>query len=342
MEYGSDFSIALGKTEYTEHSIFNFLKEFNALYFDSGRSATKYLLESIKHEYTAVPDYLCESIFDCFTDCNVIHYHINGTLDAVDLDKIPWDRLDVFYLLHYFGSLQNQEVLKYILEKKREFGFIVIEDTTHSLFTSPLIVGDYGVCSLRKWFPIPDGGVLYSKKSLNQDSYSKLARKQSDRIEGMVLKSLYLKGVIKEKDAFRKIFIETENQLDSQEQVFRLSTVSEYILHCVNVEDVILRRKQNHAVLRNAIGDILPEVQTRNLDGIPFIYVTRTENRDALRSYLIKNEVFCPVHWPLPKGCNSNGAIRLSDELISIPIDQRYTEKEVLNTARIIRGFYNE
>ena len=42
--------------------------------------------------------------------------------------------------------------------------------------------------------------------------------------------------------------------------------------------------------------------------------------RDALRRHLIRNEIYCPVHWPRPEGCVSN----LYDGELSLICDQRY------------------
>ena len=342
MEYGSDFSIDLGSLQYTDDNVFNFLNAYHAIYFDSGRSATRFLLRSIEHKIVALPDYLCESISDCFPDSDVYYYSVDSQLQITNLESVPWDKIDFFYLLHYFGSLQSEAILEYVKEKKKECGFTILEDTTHSIFTRAVTVGDYCVCSLRKWFPIPDGGVLYSNRTLSTREYEGLSSIQSNRIQGMVLKDLYLSGAVTEKDAFRNILISTEDALDLQEEVFRISTISEHILKCQSVSEVVNTRKQNHAALKNAISDLLPEIVKRDEADVPYIYVTKVDNRNELRSYLTQRAVYCPVHWPLPDSWNSETALRLSEHLISIPIDQRYGSHEVENVAQIVRGYYNE
>lgn len=342
MEYGSDFSVELGNLTDTEDNIFQYLKDFHSLYFDSGRSATRYLLHSICHSCVALPAYLCESIVDCFRDADVCYYSVDPSLQINALEDIPWDKLDVFYLLHYYGTLQPQSVLDYIHKKKQQYGFVIIEDTTHSIFTKKITIGDYCISSLRKWFCIPDGGVLYSAHTLDNKEYCELNRACSERIEGMVLKSLYLKGKVSDKEAYRKILTSTEEQLDRQTEIFRISTISDCILHCQSVKEIIQKRKQNHAGMRKAVGDILPEIQVRSESDVPYIYVTKAKNRNALRSYLTNHGVYCPVHWPLPAGWTSPNAVKLSEELISIPIDQRYGESETVHAAGIIRGFYHE
>ena len=342
MEYGSDFPIDLGKLEYTDDNIFEFLRGYTALYFDSGRSATRYLLKILVSQKVALPEYVCESIDECFPDSEKFYYSINERFEIIYLERIPWETIDIFYLMNYFGSIQPDQVLSYIAKMRDIYGFLIVEDTTHSILTKPATIGDYCVCSLRKWFPIPDGGVLYTKLSLDDREYAFLNEKQSDRIEGMVLKSLYLKGKVDTKDAFYKILIDTEQLLENQTDLYRLSVISEYILKCQNIHNIVDRRRNNYATMIRELGNLLPETIARRESDVPYIYVTRTEDRDAFRAFLAKNHVYCPVHWPLPTDWKSESARRLSLKLISIPIDQRYEKNEVTNTVRIIRGYCND
>lgn len=342
MEYGSDFSIELGNLTCTKDNIFNYLKQFHSLYFDSGRSATKYLLSFIPVKYIALPEYLCESIVDCFPDVKKYYYSVNDSFEIEELEKIPWDQIDTFYLLHYFGSLQPENVLKFIDEKRKKYQFCIIEDTTHSIFTKSVTIGDYCIASIRKWFPVPDGGILYSQKSLDESGYNRLSEIQSNRIEAMVLKNLYLKNVVKEKKIFREIFEQTENNFDKQINVYRMSAISMFILHCQEIRKSIDRRKKNHLLLSKKIRDILPEIIDRKETDIPFTYITKVDDRDQLRDYFNKNSVYCPVHWPFPACWPVNSSIEISKRVISIPIDQRYCESEVIRVAQIVRGFYNE
>ena len=299
MEYGSDFSIDLSILKYSTDNISEYLSSYFTLFFDSGRSATRYLLRSIRHLNAALPDYLCESIVDCFPESDIHYYLINQKLHISEFESIPWNKIDVFYLLHYFGSIQPKLVLDYIADKKKQYGFTIIEDTTHSIFSKTSTIGDYCICSLRKWFPIPDGGVLYSQIPLPLDEYDILKPIQSIRIDGMILKNLYLSGAINDKKGFRRILISTEEQLDEQKDIFRISTISEHILKCQSINEIVQRRKNNYSILKDSIGNVLPEVLKREESDVPFIYVTETDDRNALRSYLTQRQIYCPVHWPV-------------------------------------------
>lgn len=342
MEYGSDYSIDPKSLVPAKDTVSDFLNEYYMLFFDSGRSGIRYLLSSIPHETIAFPNYLCDSILSAFSNVKSIFYPIDEHLAIKRLDMVPWDRIDVFYLLHYFGCVQPEETLDYIAHKKEQYRFIIIEDTTHSIFSQPMTIGDYCICSLRKWFPIPDGGVLYSKHPLPDLAYDALPVAVSDRINGMVLKSLYLQGKLDCKPLFREILLNSEELLDKQEEIRRLTPVSEMILKCSSIETMTKRRKENYSILHKLLEDILPEPVTRDVQSqTPFTYVISIDERNALRDYLIQNKIYCAVHWPCPAELASVSQ-RLSDHLMSIPIDQRYDGKDMHAIARVIRGYFNE
>jgi dTDP-4-amino-4,6-dideoxygalactose transaminase len=65
------------------------------------------------------------------------------------------------------------------------------------------------------------------------------------------------------------------------------------------------------------------------------------EERDDFRQYLTLNRVFCPVHWPLneTKSDISKNAKWISNHVISFPIDQRYSEKDIMYMAEVINAY---
>ena len=64
-------------------------------------------------------------------------------------------------------------------------------------------------------------------------------------------------------------------------------------------------------------------------DGVsPLAFPVRVARgaRDRIRRDLASARVFCPVHWPLPPGVAGDypASARLSAEMLSLPVDQRY------------------
>ena len=54
-------------------------------------------------------------------------------------------------------------------------------------------------------------------------------------------------------------------------------------------------------------------------------------------NYLIKHNIYCNVHWRLTDKAQNSASNYLSHNLITIPCDQRYSEKEMDYIVKVIR-----
>lgn len=63
--------------------------------------------------------------------------------------------------------------------------------------------------------------------------------------------------------------------------------------------------------------------------------LVKKQLRNELRQYLIKNEVYCPIHWPSELG----GADKLYDCELSLVCDQRYGIEDMKREMTLIREF---
>ena len=114
MELGSNFELDITQLSYKQDNIFSYLKDYHAVYTDSGRSALKILDKTLKKGIVLLPAYICESVIDVYKKDNQIRfYKINRdmTIDIDDLQSKMDSQVTVVYLMHYFGSVQNQKVL---------------------------------------------------------------------------------------------------------------------------------------------------------------------------------------------------------------------------------------
>ena len=79
------------------------------------------------------------------------------------------------------------------------------------------------------------------------------------------------------------------------------------------------------------MSGISPAIELNEND-IPLVYILRVHNRDMLRSYLMDRKIFCAVHWPFDNHQSEQRpfAKRNSEELLSLPIDQRYDNAHIM------------
>ena len=74
---------------------------------------------------------------------------------------------------------------------------------------------------------------------------------------------------------------------------------------------------------------------------IPLACPIYLDDRDKFRQYLAKHQVYCAVHWPL-EGTgleNDENAKEMSEQILSLPIDQRYGQEHIQYLASLISDY---
>lgn len=342
MELGSEFQLDLHDLSIARNSFFEYIKDMSYRLFDSGRSALKAVIRDIGDGYVLMPEYICESVIRCFSADQIMFYRLNENLqiDADDLLNKINRRSAAVYLMHYFGSLQPESILSLLQTEKEKYGFTIIEDTTHSIFTKKRTVGDYCIASLRKWFPLPNGGVLYSGNPLTQSEIPKSA--DNDRAYAMILKNLHLSGQLECNPAYRAMFNACEEKVNEQKEIERVSDFSEFLLRCNDVNEMANKRAANLNYLEKKLHSIgIKAICNFSGGDCPFTMPIIVENRDDFRRYLMEHRIYCAVHWPFDGSAREERPLAeaLSNSMLSLPIDQRYGEEEMDYMADVIGAY---
>lgn len=326
MEMGSEYYLELEDLNIKENTIFDYLNAYDSFYLDSGRSAIKFIVRNRDYDFVLLPEYICESVIQCFDTQKILFYQIddqfNILLDSLQLEVLTSKKV-IFYLMHYFGKTQDSYILEKIYYLSIKNKWFIIEDTTHSIFSEPLTIGDVAICSLRKWFPIEDGAVIYSKnKILKNKKFTK--KVISFKSYAFILKTLYLRNQLDCNELYRKYFEDSEEALNYSNDIYIISDFSKFILKCIDITSIIQERKLNYLYLDAKIAN----TGLKKISYTPYIYIISLNERDEVRLYLNKNKFYFAVHWPIPevKGLQiTDHAKKLSNTLLSIPVDGRYT-----------------
>ena len=314
-----------GECEISDNGVFSELT-------DSGRSSLKLILKSgLKDKKFLVPDYLCKIIIDILKEFDVRYsfYNVNEDL-SVDEKSLKRQKFDALYVINYFGqknSLPNQ--------LKRD-DLIVIEDDVFS----PMLPGPgnsrrwIGFNSLRKVTYLADGSLIQSTQKLIPDlidgqeaGFSKV------KYEAKRIKYEYLHRQKNSEQKYLQIFQRAEAMLDRQRSIHSISKKSLFNLFGFysNLEQEQAVRQANYQVLDRFLQDYKIAIKPRYFS----FYVLALDRRDELREFLFSHKIFLPVHWPKIKGLSNP----LYDRVLSIPLDSRYTEKDMKRTAQLILGF---
>jgi hypothetical protein len=155
----------------------------NLSFYSSGRYALLAALEKLKVKAESVillPAYICDSVVATLTSAGfrIVFMDIQKDLqlDPSDVEMmVELHDVKVLLVVHYFGFPCE---LSQIVQQCRNRNVKVIEDCCHSFLTSERGVpigkkGDAAIFSLRKTFPVDDGGALQLNKpythELNKD-----------------------------------------------------------------------------------------------------------------------------------------------------------------------------
>ncbi|MBP2029956.1 dTDP-4-amino-4,6-dideoxygalactose transaminase [Methanohalophilus levihalophilus] len=326
-------------------------------FVSSGRDALHYAIKtlglSIKDE-VLLPSYLCEEVLKPFKDkTSFVFYKVDENL-SIDLDDICSklsERTKVILVIHYFGFPQNLSGLKEIQERN---SFIIIEDVVQAFLTecNSNMIGhcaDISISSYRKWIPVPDGALITFSDNgreidspLNSDISHRLYI--ALRFLGLLTKYLYVKYRISNLKPFYTYFFQkSERFLLKYSKPAKMSKITAFLLDKFNYDFIITQRRRNFKYLLYNLKNektIVPLFETLPEGVCPLGFPISVDDRDRLKKLLIENSVYPPIHWELPDDIDKKDfplSWDISKHILTIPIDQRYTEEDMEYVLGLIK-----
>lgn len=235
----------------------------------------------------------------------------------------------------YYGADTIRAVRPLISELRARCGLVFIEDMTQSLgLWKETELADYYVGSLRKWFPIPDGGFICSRHKLHVKIWGEKREFVHKKAAAQKMKLEYLqerKAV--EKEEILRLNSEAERYLYEDDRISRISGVSESLLSRINMEESFSVRKENAEYLKDLIvqSGRFPVASAAFQCG-PLYLPIYVEDREALQKWLKEADIFAPVLWPVPEcveGAMSEDVRFIFHHLLALPCDQRYNKRDM-------------
>ena len=295
----------------------------NALHLNTARNCLEYIILARNYTKIYIPYYTCEVILQPLLKHNIEYefYHINVNLEPVKLPSL--NENEGFLYTNYFGLKQG------CVEKLSSlYGNQLIVDNSQSFF-SPRIDGIDTFYSARKFFGVPDGSYLYTDSKLEvvleQDKSYMRMQHLLQRIDESAEKAYIL-------------FRQNDDSLDNQ-PIKLMSKLTERILKDVDYQNVKNRRIENFQYLHKTLSN----TNILNLElhqyFVPMVYPYLT-NDATIRKRLIENKVFVAKYWPnVLEWCNEDSLeYNLTENLIPLPIDQRYSNNEMRFIIDIINN----
>ncbi len=297
----------------------------SALRLNLGRTSFEYILRAKKVKKVYLPYYTCDVMLEPLRKLSIKYefYHINKNLEPVFNYNIIKGH-EFFLYNNYFGLKDG--FIKEISNIVRN----LIIDNAQAFFSKPL-PGIDTFYSPRKFFGLPDGGYLYTGKNLDIELE---IDKSSERVGHLI-------GRIEDTaDTFFGIFKENDKKLNGQ-SIKKMSNITYRLLLNIDYKKIAAIRKNNFKFLHNKLSKKNFLTIDFDSDCVPMVYPFFIED-SSLRDLLIKNKIYTACYWPNIKKWVAKDSIeyKFCNEIIPLPIDQRYNLDDMSTIIKLIYSKY--
>lgn len=381
MEIGSIYEIdpetfsdaaAYDSSAFTLEEIKKYNKNHTA-FTGSGREAIALALKAIAKNRPGIkkcallPAYMCDSVFWPFERAgwDLHFYPIDKNLEAEKETlsaQIKTLKPGLLFIHPYYG-LDTCKPLRSMLKIWQSKGLCIMEDVTQSYYLNNIEWNaDYIIGSLRKWYPVPDGGFAVSNEPFPEEFCLENRIFIETKLSLLTKKWDYFQtpGSPKEKQEQKSAFMaknrEMEEWLDSYEKISPLSNESMKILSGIKEERYRNRRNENYRYLfqqinveRKALSvtdfeftPVFAKESAPEAVDAPLYFPVYAKNREDLQKFLVSRGIYAPVLWPVGKENEtilSETEQEIYRQILALPIDQRYGLSEMQYIARALAEY---
>ncbi|MCJ7812429.1 DegT/DnrJ/EryC1/StrS family aminotransferase [bacterium] len=265
-----------------------------------------------------------------FLDCDPVDYNI----DVHKIESAITKNTKAIIPVHLYGQPARMDD---ILSIAKKHNLTVIEDCAqaHLARYKDHLVGTLGLCGCFSFYPSKNlgaygegGAILTNDKTLCQNLLKfrdhGMAQKYQHDIIGHNYRMTGIQGAI-------------------------LNIKLKYLITWTN------QRRKNASLYKQLLSDcpgiVLP-TENSNSKHVHYLFVIRTDQRNALMAYLKKHEIATGLHYPIP--CHLQNAYRFlnykkgdlpvseqyAEEILSLPMSEQLQMKEIEYVSETIKEFF--
>lgn len=283
---------------------------------NSGRHSLEYILKSLGEiNHLWIPYYTCDVVLQPIEHLGVPYSFYRINKDFTLAEEIVLAEGEYLIYTNYFGFMDE-----YCKELAARYGSKLILDNAQA-FYAPHIEGINTFYSPRKFVGVPDGGIACTNHPISIElehdlSYSRCAhllkRHELTPMDGY--------------DDFKKSSHQIANS-----PLSKMSSLTQKMLASLDYVAIMERRTTNFTFLHAHLAES-NDLHIPHIDSFacPLVYPYYIKDSE-LREGLIINQVFVATYWPNVLDWCEEGDVEyeLCKNIIPIPIDQRYDEKDM-------------
>lgn len=293
----------------------------SALALNCGRRCLTVLIRGKSIRRLLLPRFICDSVIQpCVEEkTEIAFYDVGYDFRPADIavDSDQW-----LYLVNYYGQLSNEDIEEYA--KRYEH---VIVDNAQAYFRMP-VNGVDTLYTCRKFFGVADGAFLYT----DAPAPNALPTDESYQRMGFLL-GRYERPA----SEFYAEYVQN-NRLFRDEPAKRMSRLTQNLLRGIDYAYVRERRTENFMYLHERLGQY-NRLSLRVPEGA-FMYPLYVEHGAEIRKRLQRAKLYIPTLWPnvLAAGHPGETAYDMADNILPLPVDQRYDLKDMEYLYREVVG----
>lgn len=298
----------------------------NGVKLDSVRSALAYIINKRSYTHVYIPYYMCDCIYKLISKLGIDYTFYNIDTRFKPEIKNKKDKNSLYFICNFYGQLTDKNIMDF----RKEFSNIFL-DNTQTFFSMPLNGIDTAY-TCRKYFGVTGGSYLYT--DLDTDDLSSYAIDTAFDKASITIGRLE-KGASLFYDEFQK----NEERLRGI-PIKRMSLFDANIMKSIDYEKIITIRKNNFIFLNKQLK-AKNQLNIKNFAGL-FMYPLLIDNGAEIKEKLISRKVYIPTLWP---GVSEFDGINnfekdLANNLVLLPIDQRYNRKDMCYILSIIKEYF--
>lgn len=281
-------------------------------WFGSGRAALIWLLrDRLKARRLLLPAIVCPALAEALRlrlpALELEFYGVGADLRANYPAQLDAD--SALVITHYFG---------YHAEVPRYAQGWVIEDRSHTLLKPPQLHGAFAFASLRKLYPVADGGEVLGSHRVR---YEPDTNAQGSDRQG---RSSWAEAQ------------QDEQALDRWPPVCDISSASLRTVLSTDTHAAVERRRRNESLLRDGlpVGAPLPAYSTRECPLTHLRLFESERERDWLRQRLMDQGIYTSIQWPtsrqLPPGEIRQQAETWARLHLAFPVGEHLDDEDML------------
>lgn len=306
-EIGGYFGLELTKGERHYHT--------SSYKMKSGRSSLSFILGNLKPHHVYLPFYTCDALLEPFEANNIPYsfYAINKNFELENMPVIKDGEMLVY--INYYGIKDD-----YAEQLSDKYSDKLIVDCTQAYFAKGNGRSWY-FNSTRKFFGVPDGSDLYAPDGFDlKDVYSALPVNDNYITDHLVAR---FNG-----DTQRGYSYFQKNEMLNGGGAAKMSILTQSLLSSIDFEKVMDVRRENFNYLHTHLKDSNRLSISNSSSFVPFFFPYLPAHTIEKKKLWAEN-IFIPVLWNdcLKRDNSIQFPVEkvLSNELLPIPVDQRYT-----------------